>query len=237
MWTQSACGCLCCNTNALPSVKEVFTPSPVIPSQICNAVPTPSADLCTRLTRFFNIAGLLCDFFSWFLNPNGTISDEVTTELATQLLPPGVIVYALGNDLGSGWLLCDGSQVSRTTYANLFAVIGTRYGSGDGSTTFTLPDLRGRSPIGEGTGSQGGALTNRSISTKYIGEESHAQTEAELAPHTHTINAPTSRTEERGDGANVVWRSLTTEETESTGGGQPFNVVHPCLIAYGFVKT
>lgn len=212
-------------------------PSPVIPSQICEAVPDANASLCTRFRKFLGLGELLCDFFSWFLNSNGTISSEVTTELATQLLPPGVIVFALGSDLGTGWLLCDGSQVSRTTYANLFAVIGTRYGAGDGSTTFTLPDLRGRSPIGAGTGSQGGALTNRAIDTKYVGEESHTMTESELVAHTHTINAPTSRTEERGDGANVVWRSLTTEETESTGGGQPFNVVHPCLIAYGFVKT
>jgi microcystin-dependent protein len=46
------------------------------------------------------------------------------------------------------WLLCDGSAVSRTSYSTLFGVIGTTYGSGDGSSTFNLPDLRGRAPIG-----------------------------------------------------------------------------------------
>jgi microcystin-dependent protein len=48
----------------------------------------------------------------------------------------------------TGYLLCDGSAVSRTTYAALFAVVGTTFGVGDGSTTFTLPDYRGRTPIG-----------------------------------------------------------------------------------------
>ena len=56
-----------------------------------------------------------------------------------------------------GWLLCDGTAVSRIGYANLFAVIGTAYGTGDGSTTFNVPDLRGRVPLGVGTGLGGGA--------------------------------------------------------------------------------
>ena len=48
----------------------------------------------------------------------------------------------------TGWLLCDGANVSRTTYADLFAVIGTTYGPGDGSTTFNVPDMSGRVPVG-----------------------------------------------------------------------------------------
>ena len=48
----------------------------------------------------------------------------------------------------TGWLLCDGAAVSRTTYAALFAVIGTAYGAGNGSTTFNVPDLKGRTPVG-----------------------------------------------------------------------------------------
>ena len=59
-------------------------------------------------------------------------------------------MYA-GSTAPSGWLLCDGSAVSRTTYATLFAVIGTTYGTGDGSTTFNLPNLTDRFPIGAGS--------------------------------------------------------------------------------------
>jgi microcystin-dependent protein len=58
--------------------------------------------------------------------------------------PAGGLIAFTGTTAPTGWLLCDGSQVSRTTYAALFAVIGTAYGAGDGSTTFHLPDLRGR---------------------------------------------------------------------------------------------
>jgi len=57
-----------------------------------------------------------------------------------------------GSSAPTGWLLCDGSAISRTTYAVLFAVISTSYGAGDGSTTFNVPDLRGRIPVGAGTG-------------------------------------------------------------------------------------
>lgn len=54
-----------------------------------------------------------------------------------------VLAYAVGSNIPNGFLECNGAELSRTTYANLFAVIGTTYGVGDGSTTFNLPDLRG----------------------------------------------------------------------------------------------
>ena len=60
----------------------------------------------------------------------------------------GFIQMYAGSTAPIGWLMCDGSAVSRTTYADLFDVIGTDYGSGDGSTTFNLPDLRGRVAVG-----------------------------------------------------------------------------------------
>ena len=63
---------------------------------------------------------------------------------ATSQLPPGVIVAFGGGGAPDGWLLCDGSTVSRTTYAALFAEVGVNFGEGDGTTTFNLPDLRGR---------------------------------------------------------------------------------------------
>lgn len=56
-------------------------------------------------------------------------------------LPVGTIQMFAGNTIPAGWLLCDGSAVSRTNYAKLFAAIGTTYGAGDGSTTFALPNL------------------------------------------------------------------------------------------------
>ncbi len=61
---------------------------------------------------------------------------------ATALNPAGAVIAFAGANVPSGYLVCDGSAVSRTTYANLFAAIGTAWGTGDGSTTFNLPDMR-----------------------------------------------------------------------------------------------
>ena len=60
------------------------------------------------------------------------------------LIPPGTIIHYAGRTVPSGWLICNGTNVSRTDYAALFAAIGTIYGAGNGSTTFGLPNLNGR---------------------------------------------------------------------------------------------
>lgn len=83
--------------------------------------------------------------------------------------PSGVIVAFGGTVAPSGWFVCDGTAVSRTTFSNLFTAIGTLWGAGDGSTTFNLPDLQGRMAVGKGTKAEvnnvglneGVALANR----------------------------------------------------------------------------
>lgn len=84
----------------------------------------------------------------------------LTTALRELLCPTGKIVAYGGAAAPTGWGLCDGGAISRTTFADLFAVLGTTYGAGDGSTTFNKPDLRQRFPLGKaasGTGSVLGA--------------------------------------------------------------------------------
>jgi microcystin-dependent protein len=74
------------------------------------------------------------------------VDSKAATEAAavvTLAAPPGAVSMFAANAAPSGWLECDGAAVSRTTYAALFAVVGTTWGAGDGSTTFNLPDLRG----------------------------------------------------------------------------------------------
>lgn len=73
--------------------------------------------------------------------------------------PAGTVNPYAGSTAPTGWLLCAGQAVSRTTYADLFSVVSTTYGSGDGSTTFNLPDLRGRVIAGEDD--MGGTAANR----------------------------------------------------------------------------
>ena len=97
-------------------------------------------------------------------------------------VPPGSIQLFAASSPPSGWLACDGTAVSRTTYARLFAAIGTTWGAGNGSTTFNLPDLRGRAAIGTGTGS---GLTARTLADSG-GAETHTLSADNLAAHTHT---------------------------------------------------
>lgn len=107
--------------------------------------------------------------------PKGDTGDGIVT---------GSVQMYAGSTAPAGWLMCDGSAVSRTTYANLFSVIGTAFGSGDGSTTFNLPDTRSRVPVGVGTGS---GLTNRTLGVAG-GAETKTINSANLPTHTHTIN-------------------------------------------------
>jgi len=100
------------------------------------------------------------------------------------LVPPSTVIFKAGADIPAGWLYCDGSAVSRTTYANLFNEIGATYGAGDGSTTFNIPDLRGKTAIGDGQGTYAGASVR--VLGDFLGEETHQLSVAELASHAHS---------------------------------------------------
>lgn len=102
-------------------------------------------------------------------------------------VPIGTVIPYIFPNAPVGFLSLDGSTISRTGYADLFALansnslIGSVFGPGDGSTTFQLPDLRGRTPIGSG---QGSGLTNRALGATG-GTETHQLTTAEMPSHSH----------------------------------------------------
>jgi microcystin-dependent protein len=91
--------------------------------------------------------------------------------------PIGMISPFAGSTAPTGWLMCNGQAVSRTTYSALFSLIGTTYGTGDNTTTFNIPDLMGRTPIGVGSGS--------GLSTRLLGDKVGAES---LPAHVHTID-------------------------------------------------
>lgn len=107
--------------------------------------------------------------------------------LQSSFTPIGVIRFFAGSVVPNGWLLCNGSAISRKTYGDLFKVIGTTYGSGNSNDTFTLPDMRGRIPICAGTGT---SLTARTLGSN-VGAETVALSEANMASHTHTTTVGT----------------------------------------------
>lgn len=102
--------------------------------------------------------------------------------------PPGTLFDFAGTSAPVGWLTCDGSNVSRTTYALLFAAIGTTWGVGNGTTTFGIPNFQRRTSIGSG-GSGTGTIGNVVGNTG--GEETHALTSAENGAHAHSVTDPT----------------------------------------------
>ena len=92
-------------------------------------------------------------------------------------LPIGVVSLYAGLSVPENWLRCDGSNISRTAYAKLFAVIGTLYGVGDNVNTFNLPDFQGRFPFGINNKEKSGFSSG--------GESKHSLTEDELPEHRH----------------------------------------------------
>ncbi len=166
-------------------------------------------------------------------------------------VPPvaSLMMYA-GASAPTGWLICDGSAVSRTTYGALFTVISTTYGIGDGSTTFNLPDFRGRMPIGAGTGT---SLTTRTLGAQ-VGAETHIQTETEVGSHNHTVTDPghvhslsPMSQQNIGQGTNsTAWYpsgstntgSATTGITinDNTDEADPMDIMNPALVVNFIIK-
>lgn len=159
----------------------------------------------------------------------------------------GVVLPFAGAAAPAGWLLCDGSAVSRTTFAHLFTVIGTAYGTGDGSTTFNLPDLRGRVAAGKDNmgGTAAGRLTNAGTGNSGIngttlgatgGADRHTLTTAQMPAHTHTLKYTTATFTSGAGVMPQTFGSGSTATTDSTGTGDAHPIVQPTIVLNHIIK-
>ena len=179
-------------------------------------------------------------------------------------IPSGTIVPWSDSSIPSGFLECTGQAVSRSTYATLFGIIGTTYGSGNGSTTFNVPDLQDNVAVSKsGTknlGSTGGANTVTSTGNVGGSTANASLSESQLASHKHTFgtiykNNPQygpkplnfNNEGQGGRNENMTWFQNNMNNTGSGGGhshnmsasfsGDATSVVQPYLTVVYIIKT
>jgi microcystin-dependent protein len=163
------------------------------------------------------------------LTSNGTSAPTWSTFGA---VPTGSIMIWPGSTAPTGWLLCDGTAYSTTTYAALYAVLSTTYGSGSG--TFRVPDIRGNVVVGlDGT--------DATFSTRGAtgGEKTHILTTTEIPSHSHSEKyySPTSgKVMGDGDGSINTYPSSTSTTTGNTGGGGSHNNLQPYIVLNYIIK-
>ncbi len=159
------------------------------------------------------------------------------------IIPYGTIIQSAAVNLPDGWLLCNGADLLKDAYINLYNAIGNTYG-GTGNY-FKVPDIRGRVAVGEG---QGGSLTNRNLGDTG-GEETHALTIDEMPSHSHTNNSNsttqglvtvtgsnTMNAEVNGGSEPDLYALPNALTINSAGGGQAHNNIQPFIVLKYLIK-
>ena len=182
-------------------------------------MPGDSVELCAKNGSIKN---------SWIAVKHG-----ISQSGSSDNFPIGSIVGFAGASVPNNWLIADGSEVSRETYSELFEVIGTYYGEGDGTTTFNLPDRRGKVGVGL-------LVTDEdfNILGNIGGSKTHTQTLEELVPHVHGIQANTNQNATSGAG-RWPWVNYdgVNRYTESAGEGQPMDIMNPYVVINYIIKV
>lgn len=189
-------------------------------------------------TYGLKLGGTLVTATAAELNYSDGVTSNIQTQITANVNPAGMVSPYAGSSAPTGWLLCQGAAVSRTTYATLFAIVGTTYGVGDGSTTFNLPDLGGRTVAGKEatatrlTSASAGGVDGGTLGASG-GVEEHQLTISEMPAHTHTVgNAPRAY----AGGADCIAEG-GVYNTSSSGGDTAHTNTQPTIVLNYIIKT
>ena len=168
-------------------------------------------------------------------NLQTTSKTNLVTAINELIQPAGTIIAYAGSTAPDGYMLCDGSAVSRSIYSRLFTAIGTTYGTGDGSTTFNVPNLKGKVVVGyNSSDSDFNSLGNTG------GEKTHTLTVDEIPSHDHDIRYSLEGVAHSGSGNNIVGKQNTGDNWDvhdaATGGGQAHNNLQPYIVLNYIIK-
>ena len=168
-------------------------------------------------TNFVN--GLSGSAGNFSVAGNATVSGNLTVTGSSTIAPIGSILMWSTGSAPTGYLLCNGAAVSRSTYAALFGVVGTTFGAGDTTTTFNLPNYTNRMPYGATVGATGGSST---ISTANLPSHTHTfsgTTSGQSVGHTHSISDPG-----HSHATNFDYVSNDAAAVDCNASGAPTNV-------------
>jgi microcystin-dependent protein len=223
--------------------------SPVVPNDFAQVITSPSNSMCDNfIGTLIKMPILLYKLVNWLLDSNGNLSADFIRGVRS---PGDLIFSAAPLSESASRLLCDGREVQQSDYPQLFAAIGSIYGTPTSATGFKLPDYRAKFPCGVGAFA-GGASAVLGVPS---GEDLHALLASEVGPHSHDLDNAGFNYEATGQSVNnasghaagnrnaataVAGLVISTKNNPGSGDNQtatPHNNLPPFLACYIYIET
>ena len=218
--------------------------APNPPSDFKAIVSDPTNTLCGNFVNIIlKLPALIWQFMNWMLDSNGNVSNT----FKQQIIPPGFLMHSAAPFLDeTAWLLCDGREVPKANYPDLYTAIQDIYGTASSTSNFKIPDLTGQFLVGVGSFDSGATVA---VAQK-VGKETVVLSADQMPPHTHDVNGLYAVGLTRASNSNGVTNNnglgdaaAFTLTSESAGGvGTPPEAnghpnIPPATGVYIFIKV